>query len=125
MASRAFNRIPTRSGRNRKNKSTGTYLLFSGLALFICAFLSVFFIAFLEMPPSWLYRWSYFPLYVAIFFGLAITIMYSGGLSLIHKTFKDAANRLTLTADFNKRMVLPMLAAPLTDRKSTSLNSSH
>src|SRR3546814_11548905 len=91
MASRAFNRIPTRSGRNRKNKSTGTYLLFSGLALFICAFLSVFFIAFLEMPPSWLYRWSYFQLYVAIFFGLAITIMYSGGLSLIHKTFTAAA----------------------------------
>ena len=114
MASRAFNRIPMRSGRYRKNKSTGTYLFFSGLAFFICAFLSIFVIVFLGMPPSWLYSWSYLPLYVAVFFGLAIAIMYSGGLSLIRKTFKDAANRLRLTADFNKRMILPMLAAPPT-----------
>lgn len=113
-ASRAFNRIPTRSGRNRQNKSTWTYLFFSGFTFFISAFLSIFVIVFLGMPPSWLYGWAYFPWYVALFFGLAMTFMYSAGLSLIRKTFKDASNRLGLTADFNKRMALPMLAAPLT-----------
>lgn len=113
-ASRAFNRIPTRSGRKSKSTSTGIYLLFSGLILFLSAFFSVFAIAFLGMPPSWLYRWSFLPLYVAAFFGLAITIVYFNGLSLIRKTFKDAANRLAEAAAFNKRMVLPMLVTPLT-----------
>src|SRR5690606_35150300 len=114
MASRAFNKIPTRSGRKSKSKSSWTYLLFSGIALFLGAFFSVFFIAFLGMPPAWLYRWSYLPLYVAVFFGLAIAFLYFEGLSLIRKTFKDAANRLAMTAAFNRRMVLPVLAAPLT-----------
>lgn len=114
IASRAFNHIPTRSGQKSRNTSTGTYLLFSGMAFFICAFLSIFLIVFLEMPPSWLYSWSYLPLYIAAFFGLAIAILYFGGLSLIWKTFKDAANRLTITAEFSKRMALPLLATPPT-----------
>lgn len=114
IASRAYNRIPTRSGRKSKSKSTGKYLLFSGLILFIGAFFSVFVIAFLGMPTEWLYRWSYLPLYVAVFFGLAISIMYFEGLSLVRKTFRDAANRLAMRSAFNRRMMLPILAAPLT-----------
>src|SRR5690606_39178404 len=90
------------------------YLLFSAMVFFICAFLSIFVIVFLGMPFSWLYSWSYLPLYVAAFFGLAIAIMYGEGLSLIGKSFMDSENRLSMTADFNKRMTLPMLAAPFT-----------
>jgi len=114
IASRALNRIPTRSGQKPTKTSTGIYLIFGGVGLFLCGFFSIFIIAFLEVPFSWLYRWSYLPVYVAIFFGVGITMLYFRGLSVIRETFVNAANRLEATADFNKRMAFPILAMPLT-----------
>ncbi|WP_188749679.1 TPM domain-containing protein [Parapedobacter defluvii] len=113
ITSRAFNRIPTRSGRKPARTPTGLYLVFGGVALFLFGFFSIFLIVFVGMPPWWLYRWSYLPLYVAVFFGLGITALYFKGLSLIQKTYVDAANRLEAMANFNKRMLLPILATPL------------
>lgn len=113
-ASRAFNRIPTRSGRQSAKTPTGIYLIFGGVGLFLCGFFSIFLIVFLEIPFSWLYRWSYLPWYVAIFFGLGITLLYFKGLLRIRETFVNVANRLEATADFNKRMAFPILAMPLT-----------
>jgi len=114
VASRAYNRIPTRSGRKPVKTSTGIYLVFGGVGLLLFGFFSIFFIAFFEIPVSWLYRWSYLPLYATVFFGMGITMLYFKGLSQIRKTFANAANRLSVTADFNKRMALPILAMPLT-----------
>src|SRR5690606_23974873 len=92
--SSAFNRIPTRSGRKSARTPTGIYLIFGGVALFLCGFFSIFLIVFLEIPFSWIYQWSYLPVYVAIFFGLGITLLYFKGLSVIRETFVNAANRL-------------------------------
>ena len=114
VASRAYNRIPTRSGRKPAKTSTGIYLIFGGVGLLLFGFFSIFFISFFNIPVSWLYRWSYLPLYVAVFFGLGITMLYFKGLSQIRKTFANAANRLKATTDFNKRMALPIIAMPLT-----------
>src|SRR5690606_22255950 len=73
VTSRAFNRIPTRSGRKPAKAPTGLYLIFGGVALFLVGFLSIFLIAFAGMPASWLYSWLYLPIYAAAFFGVGIT----------------------------------------------------
>ena len=114
VTSRAFNRIPTRSGRKPAKAPTGLYLIFGGVALFLVGFLSIFLIAFAGMPASWLYSWLYLPIYAAAFFGVGITALYFKGLSRIQQTFVDAANRLEARDAFHKRLALPLLAMPFT-----------
>ncbi|MGV3761846.1 TPM domain-containing protein [Parapedobacter sp.] len=113
QASRAYNRIRTKRGRKKNRKSNSRYLYYSGFVLFFAAFLSIFAIAFFEMPPTWLYSWSHLPWYVILFFGLAIWMVYVAGLREIRANRRDVAHRREAVRAFHRQLALPLLATPL------------
>lgn len=81
QASNAYNLIRTKRGRKKNRKTNSKYLFYSGFILVFSAFLSIFAIAFFGAKATWIYSWSNLPWYPAVFFGLAIWILYTSGLS--------------------------------------------
>lgn len=113
QASKAYNGIRTKAGRKKKKKTNSRYLLYSGLILVFTAFLSTFAIAFGGARAIWIYSWGNLPWYPAVFFGLAIWIIYASGLGDIRRNRKDIARRREAITAFHKQMALPLLATPV------------
>ena len=113
LASRAYNRIRTKRGRKKNKKSNSRYLYYSGFTLIFAAFLSIFAIAIFQIPPTWLYSWNNLPWYPALFFGLAIWMIYVAGLGEIRVNRRDVAHRQEAVLAFHKQLALPLLATPL------------
>ncbi len=112
-ASRAYARIETKKQRKKRKKSTAIYLYYSLFILLFTAFLSIFAIAFFGISPGAIYDWAYLPVYIGVFFGLAIWMLYVGGLAEIRTNRNDVSHRLEARAAFHRQMALPLLAVPL------------